>query len=52
MKAEAMKTLCVPGMNNLETFGRWHFAEFTDVFERDVAFADPVDNLTNEKADA
>ena len=33
LKAETMKKLWVPGVNNLGTMGRWAFAEFTDVFE-------------------
>ncbi len=33
LKAETMKTLWVPGVNNLGTPGRWDFAEFTDPFE-------------------
>ena len=33
-----MKTLWVPGINNLGNFGRWAFAEFTDVFEIESAF--------------
>lgn len=31
LKAETMKTLWVPGVNNLGTFGRWVFAEFCDM---------------------
>ena len=30
--------LWVPGVNNLGTYGRWAFAEFTDVFEIEAAF--------------
>jgi type III restriction enzyme len=30
-KAETMSVLWVPGVNNLGTFGRWAFAEFTEV---------------------
>jgi len=37
-KAETMKTLWVPGVNNLGTQGRWGFAEFTDPFEIQSAF--------------
>jgi type III restriction enzyme len=33
LKAETMRTLWVPGVNNLGQYGRWAFAEFTDVFE-------------------
>ncbi len=37
LKAETMRTLWVPGVNNLGTFGRWAFEEFTDVFEIEAA---------------
>jgi type III restriction enzyme len=43
LKAETMKTLWVPGVNNLGTFGRWVFAEFTDVFEIEASFAKLID---------
>ncbi len=33
LKAETMRSLWVPGVNNLGRFGRWTFAEFTAVFE-------------------
>jgi type III restriction enzyme len=45
MKAETMKTLWVPGVNNLGTFGRWQFAEFTDVFEIEAAFGKLMDEF-------
>jgi type III restriction enzyme len=38
IKAETMKALWVPGVNNLATQGRWGFAEFTDVHEIEAAF--------------
>ena len=28
-----METYWVPGVNNLGTYGRWAFAEFTDVYQ-------------------
>ncbi len=28
-----METYWVPGVNNLGSYGRWAFAEFTDVYE-------------------
>ena len=28
-----MDTYWVPGVNNLGTYGRWAFAEFTDIYE-------------------
>jgi type III restriction enzyme len=43
LKAETMKTLWVPGVNNLGSFGRWQFAEFTDVFEIEASFAKLID---------
>lgn len=33
LKAETMRKLWVPGVNNLGTFGRWAFDEFTDAFK-------------------
>jgi hypothetical protein len=36
-----MKTLWVPGVNNLGGYGRWAFAEFTDVY----AIQDAVEAL-------
>jgi len=43
LKAETMRTLWVPGVNNLGRFGRWGFAEFTDVYEIEAAFARLLD---------
>jgi len=40
LKAETMKTMWVPGVNNLGTHGRWVFAEFTDVFEIEDKFTE------------
>ena len=37
-KASTMRNYWVPGVNNLEKFGRWEFAEFTSVFEIDSNF--------------
>lgn len=45
LKAETMKTLWVPGVNNLGTFGTWAFAEFIDVFEIEGGFAKLVEEL-------
>jgi len=38
-KANTMRAYWVPGVNNLQRFGRWAFAEFTDVFEMEREFA-------------
>jgi len=32
-KKMTMETYWIPGVNNLKTFGRWAFAEFTQVYE-------------------
>jgi len=37
-KASTMRNYWVPGVNNLGTFGRWTFAEFTAVFEIESEF--------------
>ena len=45
LKAETMRKLWVPGVNNLARFGRWAFAEFIDVFEIEAAFARLIDGF-------
>ena len=37
-KANTMRAYWVPGVNNLEKFGRWAFAEFTAVYEIETEF--------------
>jgi len=44
-KAQTMQTYWVPGVNNLGGFGRWHFAEFTSVYEIESDFAKLVERL-------
>ena len=46
LKAETMRALWVPGVNNLGIFGRWGFAEFAAVFEIEAAFATLIDEAT------
>jgi type III restriction enzyme len=41
-KKNTMEVYWIPGVNNLQTYGRWAFAEFTDVFEMQVDFAEKV----------
>ena len=38
VKKSTMDTYWVPGVNALGTFGRWAFAEFTDVYEIEAGF--------------
>jgi type III restriction enzyme len=45
LKAETMRTLWVPGVNNIGGFGRWAFEEFRDVFAIEESFGRLVDGL-------
>jgi type III restriction enzyme len=47
-----MRTLWAPGVNNLGTFGRWHFEELTDVFEIEAVVDRLIRNMTTEKLEA
>jgi len=51
-KANAMRAYWVPGVNNLGRFGRWAFAEFTEVFEIEAEFKAFVDRVTGTEAPA
>ena len=42
-KKSTMETYWVPGVNNLGTYGRWAFAEFTDVYQIEADFEAKVD---------
>jgi len=42
-KKSTMDTYWVPGVNNLGSYGRWAFAEFTDVFQMQDDFAAKVE---------
>ncbi len=37
-KKSAMDTYWIPGVNQLRTYGRWAFAEFTEVFQIEAEF--------------
>jgi type III restriction enzyme len=41
-KANTMNAYWVPGVNNLQTYGRWAFGEFTDVWEMEEKFGQLV----------
>lgn len=45
-KKATMETYWVPGVNNLGQYGRWAFAEFTDVYEIDSEFNKMIDSVT------
>ena len=42
-KKSTMDTYWIPGVNNLGGYGRWAFAEFTDVYEIQSDFEDKVE---------
>ena len=42
-KKETMETYWVPGVNNLRAYGRWAFAEFTEVYAIQSDFEDRVE---------
>ena len=48
-KANTMRAYWVPGVNNLDKFGRWEFAEFTEVFEIEAEFAKLIERLIPEE---
>jgi type III restriction enzyme len=43
-KAETMKTYWVPGVNHLQQYGRWAFAEFCDIYEIEADFKAKVES--------
>ncbi|MDP9313429.1 MAG: DEAD/DEAH box helicase family protein [Chloroflexota bacterium] len=49
-KANTMRSYWVPGVNNLGTYGRWAFAEFTYVYDIDEKFDKLVTSLLAEVA--
>ena len=51
-KAETMRVYWVPGVSNLGKYGRWAFAEFTEVFEIEQRFGELIDGLVAEGAHA
>ena len=51
-KKAAMETRWVPGVNALKAYGRWAFAEFTDVYAMQKDFADKVGSHFNTMIDS
>ena len=51
-KAETMKEMWVPGVNNLGAYGRWAFAEFSDPFAIQNEFDALVESLVRARAPA
>jgi type III restriction enzyme len=50
-KKGTMETYWVPGVNNLGTYGRWAFAEFTDIYEIEADFKAKVESEFNKMID-
>ena len=51
-KKATMDTYWVPGVNHHSRYGRWAFAEFTDVYEIQSDFEAKVENEFNEMIDS
>lgn len=51
VKKETMDTYWVPGVNNRGDWGRWAFAELTDVWAMELDFAAKVEQCFNELID-
>jgi type III restriction enzyme len=47
-KKSTMDTYWIPGVNNLKTYGRWAFAEFTEVYQIQVDFKAKVESQFNK----
>ena len=47
-KKLTMETYWVPGVNNLHGYGRWAFAEFTDIYDMEAGFDKLVQRVTRE----
>ena len=47
-KKSTMETYWVPGVNNLKQYGRWAFAEFTEVYQIEADFASKVESEFNK----
>jgi type III restriction enzyme len=51
-KKNTMLSYWIPGVNNLKTYGRWAFAEFTDVYQIDSDFSAVVEPGFNAMIEA
>ena len=47
-KKSTMETYWIPGVNHLKTFGRWAFAEFTEVYQIESDFAAKIEENFNK----
>lgn len=51
-KKSTMETYWIPGVNNLGQYGRWAFAEFTEVYQIEADFAARVEDKFNKMIDS
>ncbi len=51
-KKSTMDTYWIPGVNHLGTYGRWAFAEFTEVYQIETDFKAKVDSEFNKMIDS
>jgi type III restriction enzyme len=51
-KKSTMDTYWVPGVNHLGTFGRWAFAEFTEVYQIESDFKAKIESQFNKMIEA
>jgi type III restriction enzyme len=51
VKKATMENYWVPGVNNLGTYGRWAFAEFTEVYQIEADFKAKVESEFNKMVD-
>ena len=51
-KKSTMETYWVPGVNHLGTYGRWAFAEFTEVYQIEADFKAKVESEFNKMIDS
>ena len=51
-KKSTMDTYWIPGVNNLGTFGRWAFAEFTEVYQLEPELNEKIASEFNRMVDS
>lgn len=49
LKSRKGRSYWIPGVNNNGRYGRWAFAEFTEVFKIEDEFNKLIDRITAEK---
>jgi type III restriction enzyme len=50
-KKAVMDTYWVPGVNNLRTYGRWAFAELTEVYQIESGLTSRIESFFNQMID-